>query len=31
LLDGTENRDLVRERQPDGRYLFSEMKFTPLE
>ena len=29
-LDGTECRDLVWEKQPDGSNLFSEMKFTPL-
>lgn len=30
-LDGTECRDLVWEKQPDGRNLFTEMKFTPME
>jgi hypothetical protein len=29
-LDGTGGRDLIRERQPDGQYLFSEMKYTEM-
>jgi hypothetical protein len=30
-LDGTNCRDLVREKQPDGSNLFTEVKYTPMQ
>lgn len=30
-MDGTGGRDLIRERQPNGQYMLSEMKFTEMK